>query len=703
MFKGMKSFRNAVALAGLGLVLSPGPTHAQDPSGDLARPTPVLSGVVVTATRMGEDSLLVPAAIDVIDASDIQRAQPRINLSESLQRVPGVVARDRQNFAQDLQISIRGFGARSTFGVRGVRLYTDGIPATMPDGQGQVSHFALDAAQRIEVLRGPFSALYGNSSGGVIALYSAEASDHPTFGLEFDAGSHGTSRSSASWQTRWGVDDTDSLVTGVSHLETDGFRRHSRAQRTSGQIILKGGLGNDGSYTLLANVLNLRADDPQGLTAAELSGDRRAASPGAINFDTRKAVAQQQVGARLEHELSAQSTLSVNAYLGQRRTQQMLSVPVAAQTGSPLNGGGAIDLDRNFHGIDARWRWSGTFADQPASFTTGVEYELSDERRQGFENFVGTALGVVGALRRDEDNRVSGRAVYAQADWQPGDRWRFNVGIRNSRVRFASRDAYVSAFNPDDSGRLEYRKTAPVAGVLFRLTPTTSVYANAGGGFETPTFAELAYRNDGLSGLNSNLRAARSDNVELGFRSRRERRELSAALFESCTRDELVVVSNVGGRSTYGNASLSLRRGAEFSYSNALSKRWHVATALTHLDAHYVGGRDIPGLARNSAWAELRFSPDEYVDLLLEVRFVGRVFTNDANTAQAPGYATLDVGVEKRITLAGLDWRGFARLNNVLDREIIGSVIVNDANGRYFEPAPGRNWIVGINAARSFN
>lgn len=702
MVKAMKSFRNATLLAGFGLALSPGAMLAKDLPQEPVKPSAVLAGVVVTATRTGEDPLLVPAAIDVIEGADIQRAQPRINLSETLQRVPGVVARDRQNFAQDLQISIRGFGARSTFGVRGVRLYTDGIPATMPDGQGQVSHFALDAAQRIEVLRGPFSALYGNSSGGVIALYSAEASHQPTLGLEFDAGSHGTSRNSASWQTRWGVDDADSLVAGVSHLETEGFRRHSRAQRTSGQIILKGGLGIDGSYTLLANTLDLQADDPQGLTTAELAGDRRAAAPGALNFDTRKTVSQQQAGARLDHALSAQSTLSVTAYLGKRRTQQMLSVPVAAQTGSPLNGGGAIDLDRNFHGVDARWRWSGTFADQPVSLTTGVEYELSDERRQGFENFVGTALGVVGALRRDEDNRVSGLALYAQADWQPSDRWRLNVGIRNSRVRFASRDAYVSALNPDDSGRLEYRKTAPVAGVLFRLTPTTSVYANAGGGFETPTFAELAYRNDGLSGLNSSLRAARSDNVELGFRSRRERRELSAALFESRTRDELVVVSNVGGRSTYGNAGLSRRRGAEFSYSNALSEHWHVATALTYLDAHYEGGRDIPGLARNSAWAELRFSPTANLDFLLEGRFVDRVFANDANTARAPGYATFDVGAEKRITLAGLDWRGFARLNNVLDREFIGSVIVNDANGRYFEPAPGRNWIVGINAARSF-
>ena len=702
MVEVMKSSRNPAVLAGLGLALLPGATLAQDDN-----KAATLPGVVVTATRYGEDPLLVPAAIDVIDASDIQRAQPRINLSESLQRVPGVVARDRQNYAQDLQISIRGFGARSTFGVRGVRLYTDGIPATMPDGQGQVSHFALDAAQRIEVLRGPFSALYGNSSGGVIALYSADPPSVPTLGLEFDAGSHGTSRSLASWQTRWGDDEQGSLVAGLSRMETDGYRRHSRAQRTSGQATLKGELGSEGRFTLLANMLDLQADDPQGLTAAELSGDRRAASPGALNFDTRKSVAQQQVGARLEHALSSQSTLFLTTYLGNRRTQQMLSVPVAAQTGSALNGGGAIDLDRDYHGVDARWRWSGDVADQPVSLTTGIEYEVSDERRLGFENFLGSARGVVGALRRDEDNRVSGRAVYAQADWQPADRWRLNVGVRGSRVRFDSRDAYITARNPDDSGRLEFRKVTPVAGILFRLTPTTSVYANAGSGFETPTFAELAYRNDGLSGLNTQLRAARSSNVELGFRSRRagsagrEGRGISAALFQSRTRDELAVVSNLGGRSTFENAGLSRRRGAEFAYANSLSDRWRLAANYTYLDAHYVDGGDIPGLSRHQAWAELRFSPDADLDILLEGRFVDRVFANDANNAAAPAYATFDLGIERRMAFAGLEWRGFARLNNLLDRNVIGSVIVNDANGRYFEPAPGRHWIIGITAKKS--
>ena len=656
----------------------------------------------MTATRIAKPAFDVPASITAIPIGSPTADTPNINASEYLRQIPGVLARDRQNFAQDLQISIRGFGARSTFGVRGVRLYTDGIPATMPDGQGQVSHFALDAAQRIEVLRGPFSALYGNSSGGVIALYSADAPAKPALGFELDAGSYDTSRSSASWRTRWGVDDQGSLVAGLSHLQTQGYRRHSRAQRSNGQVTLKGELGGDTHFTLLANMLDLQADDPQGLTAAELTGDRRAAAPGALNFNTRKTVSQQQIGARLDHALSAQSTLVVTSYLGKRRTQQMLSVPVAAQTGSPLNGGGAIDLDRNYQGLDARWRWSGSVADQPASLTFGIEYEASDEQRQGFENFVGSTRGVVGALRRDEANRVSGLAAYAQADWQPTDRWVLNVGLRNSRVRFDSRDAYITALNPDDSGKLQYRKTAPVAGILFRLTPTTSLYANAGSGFETPTFAELAYRNDGLSGLNSSLRAARSNNVELGFRSRAERREISAALFESRTHDELVVVSNLGGRSTFGNAGLSRRRGAEFSYSNQLSTHWHVATAYTYLDARFVGGRDIPGLSRHQAWAELRFSPAVNLDFLLEGRFVDRVFTNDANTAAAASYATFDLGVERRLQLGGVEWRGFARINNLLDRDVIGSVIVNDANGRYFEPAPGRNWMVGINASRSF-
>ncbi|MGH8074383.1 MAG: TonB-dependent receptor family protein [Lysobacter sp.] len=680
-----------------------------------------LDPVVVTATRNPDDALLIPAAIDVITAQQIGRAQPKIDLSESLQRVPGVVARDRQNQAQDLQISVRGFGARATFGVRGVRLYTDGIPATMPDGQGQVSHFPLESAGRIEVLRGPFSALYGNASGGVISLFTADAPDQPLLRAGLVAGDDGLQRSSISFHTPTGHRDDGDFLLDLVNVDSDGYRDHSAARRSSGQALLRGTFASDGRYTLLLNSLDLEADDPQGLTSEQLQGDRRAASDGALTFDTRKTVRQHQLGARIEQDLSASHAYAVTAYGGNRQTTQMLSVPVAVQRNTPLHNGGAIDLDRDYFGIDSRWRWSTQLWQRPFSVTTGLDYEVSDERRLGNENFIGERVGVVGALRRDERNRVTARDVYVQADWEPADRWRINVGARHSRVEFDSNDHFITDINPDDSGALEYSRTSPVAGVLFRATDWLSVYANTGGGFETPTFSELAYRSDGQGGLNDDLRPARSRNHEIGLRARTDRLDWSAAVFQSRTEDELVVVANDGGRSIYGNAGISRRRGLELAASGELAEQWHFASSYTLLDARYLSdfavcaeapcgeedrlieaGRHIPGLSRHAAWAELRWSPSEHTDILLDGRFVDRVYVDDGNSEAAPAYTRFDLAAERRFSAAGLDWRGFVRINNLFDRDIIGSVIVNSGGGRYYEPSPGRNWLVGLSASRSF-
>ena len=696
------------------------PAGRADAKGSAAAQATELDRVVVTATRQPDDSLLVPAAIDVIDREDIHRAQPAISLSESLQRVPGVVARDRQNEAQGLQVSIRGFGARSTFGIRGVRLYTDGIPATMPDGQGQVSHFMLESADRIEVLRGPFSALYGNSSGGVISVFSADAPAAPELSAGFVAGDHGLRRSSLSFHAPWGGRQDGGAMLDLVDIDSDGFRQHSASRQQSGQALLKGAFGSDGHYTVLLNSHELRADDPQGLTAQQLHGDRRAASQGALAFDTRKTVDQDQFGAHVEQALSEHHALALTVFTGRRETTQMLSIPVFVQA-DPLQGGGAIDLDRHYDGADLRWRWSANAWGRPFSLTTGVEYAVSDERRRGYENFAGDRLGVYGALRRDEDNRVTGRDAYVQAGWQPADRWRINLGARHSQVRFVSNDDYVTASNPDDSGRLQYSRTSPVAGVLFRATPRVSVYANAGGGFETPTFSELAYRSDGTSGLND-LRSARSRNAEVGVRGRGATLEYSAALFDSRTRDELVVVANEGGRSIYANAGTTRRRGAELSLSGALSPRWHYAAAYTFLDARYASdfaacgaapcgddalliaaGHRIPGLSRHSAWAELRWSVGTDADLIVDGRFADRVYVDDGNDDSAPAYAVFDLAAERRFDAFGLRWRGFARIDNLFDREYVGSVIVNDGNGRYYEPAPGRGWVVGLSAGKAFD
>ena len=661
-----------------------------------------LERVVVTATRHADDALLVPAAVDVVDAADLHRAQPGLSLSESLQRVPGVVARDRQNQAQGLQVSIRGFGARSTFGIRGVRLYTDGIPATMPDGQGQVSHFMLESADRIEVLRGPFSALYGNSSGGVISVSSVDPPATPELALGMDTGSDGLRRGSLSWHAPWRGDRDGGVLVDADHVEGAGFRDHSASRQATEQALLKGAFGEGGRYAVLLNSHDLRADDPQGLAAAQLRGDRSAASQGALVFDTRKTVHQDQAGVNVEFPLATHHVLALTAYGGSRKTTQMLSIPVFVQA-DPLQGGGAIDLDRRYGGADLRWRWSTQMLGRPFSLVAGVEYNVSDEHRRGYENFIGDRLGVVGALRRDEDNRVSGRDGYMQADWQPGDRWRINLGLRHSQVEFASDDAYITADNPDDSGRLLYSRTSPVAGVLFRLTPTTSVYANAGGGFETPTFSELAYRADGASGFND-LRAARSRNAEVGVRGRGRQLQYSAALFDSRTRGELVVVANEGGRSIYANAGITRRRGAELSLSGTLSPHWRYAAAYTFLDARHGGeGRRIPGLSRHAAWAELRRVVGPDTDLMLDGRFADRVYVDDDSDERAPAYAVFDLAAERRFRAFGLHWRGYARIDNLFDREYVGSVIVNDGNGRYYEPAPGRGWVIGLQVRKTFD
>ncbi|HYJ32674.1 MAG TPA: TonB-dependent receptor [Candidatus Binatia bacterium] len=686
----------AKALAVL-LLLLPATCGAARAPGDTVV---VLPPVVVTPTRAAEDPLLVPAAVDRVDSTALARARPRLNLAESLPRIPGVLARDRQNEAQDLQISIRGFGARSTFGVRGVRLYADGIPATMPDGQGQVSHFLLDAADRIEVLRGPFSALYGNASGGVIQIFSADPPPRAEWRAGSYAGSDRLARGSFGLRGPWEGARGGYVIDGAGVSE-EGFRHHSASRRTSAQALLRGGFGSGGAWRLALNGLDARADDPQGLTVNELARDRRAASPGALAFNTRKTTRQGQAGGRVEGKALG-SLWSAGGYAGSRAVVQFLAVPVAAQA-NPLHGGGVVDLDRGYYGFDARARRQGLLGVGGLALTAGMERQVVNERRRGYENFVGSRLGVRGALRRDQEDRVGSVDEYVQAEWAPGARWRADAGARHSEIRFRSRDRYVNAQNPDDSGALEYRRTTPVAGVLWRATEAISLFANAGKGFETPTLNELAYRPDSSSGLNTALRPARSDDAEAGIRGRGAGGSYGLCGFIARTDDELVVASSLGGRTVYSNAARTLRKGVEASWVGALGSRWRATVAATWLDARFrrafgavAEGSRIPGIPRADGFIELRWLPCAAVDLAASVTAVDRVATNDANTSSAPGYATVDLSGEARQRIGGALVTAFVRVTNALDRATVGSVIVNEANGRYFEPAPGRGWVAGI-------
>ncbi|RYD16030.1 MAG: TonB-dependent receptor [Lysobacteraceae bacterium] len=668
--------------------------------------------VVVTATRTEQAAYDVPASVDVVEIES-ERDAAGVNLSEVLGLVPGVLARNRGNYAQDEQVSIRGFGARSTFGVRGVRLYVDGIPATMPDGQGQVSHFHFGTAERVEILRGPFSALYGNSSGGVIELFTADGGDPARVDLGLVGAGHGFSRVSANARGAAGVFDYN---VGVTHFQTDGWRAHSEVRRESGNAKLGWTIGDGARLTLVANALSIpEAKDPLGLTHEQFDADPDQVASVAELYATRKSVRQQQLGAIWEQTLAAGHSLRLLAYGGQREIEQFLSVPVGAQ-GNPLHSGGVIDLGSDYAGSDLRWTWRGELAAKRFELTAGLSADRQRQHRLGFENFIGDVLGVRGALRRDEIDTVRNADQYVQASWRFVDAWSLNAGLRHSEVRFDARDRYVTAANPDDSGRVEHAATTPVAGLLWRAHPRAHLYASWGKGFETPTFSELGYRADGGAGLAFDLDPARSDNAEIGAKLRpSDRIEANLALFEADTRDEIGVASSAGGRTTYRNIGKARRRGVEAAMSMQLARDWNLQLAWTRLDARFRTGflacegtpctepdvpvaaaARIPGTPSSMLAVALRHGGESGWRASVQGDYVSDVVVDDLGSDAAPAHAVFGASVGYAFGLEAGRMDAFARIDNLFDHRHVGSVIVNDGNGRWFEPAAGRTLVVGV-------
>lgn len=668
--------------------------------------------VVVTATRLPESSFEVPASIDVISGERFHDDTLAVNLSEGLSGVAGLSARDRQNYAQDTQISVRGFGTRSSFGIRGVRLFADDIPASQPDGQGQISHFNLASADRVEVLRGPFSALYGNSSGGVIRIFTADGRDPASVYGGFAGGSFDTYRESLGAQGKLGIADYN---LAYSNFRTEGFRDHSAAQRRSFNGKLNLQLGDADRVSLVLNDFRSpEALDPLGLTRAQFDANPEQAAPQADQYNTRKSVEQTQGGVTWTHRISDAQSTELVGYYGSRGIVQFLAIPAAPQ-GNPTHSGGVIDLGTNYGGSEARWRYRGGDAEHPWSIVAGLSYDDLRQHREGYENFIGSELGVRGTQRRNEIDTVYSFDQYVQGSWRFADRWDAQLGVRHSHVAFKSDDHYVTSDNPDDSGKTHYAATTPVAGLMYRASDSAHFYAAYGRGFETPTFAELAYRPDG-AGLNFELNAARSNNAELGAKFRfgaATRAQL--AVFDTETRNELIVLSNSGGRTTYGNAGRTRRQGAEAELSSKLAERWHVEFAYTLLNAKVredyqacsgtpctalnttiPAGNRIPGIAESNAYAALKWGADTGWHAGLDLRYLSRVAVNDANSESAPSYATVGLDGGYVFDLPSVRVRTFVNLDNLLDRDYVGSVIVNDGNGRYYEPGPGLSVLAGF-------
>ena len=674
-----------------------------------------LATIVITATRAPQSSEELPVSIDRIDQREITQGQMQVNLSETLDTIPGLSVQNRQNYAQDLQLSVRGFGARSQFGVRGVRLYSDGIPGTMPDGQGQFSHFDLGSAQHIEVLRGPFSALYGNSSGGVIAVFTEDG--QPGFGLTgtVEAGSLATQRYALKAD---GDNGGVNYVVDASHFHTDGYRDHSEAERNLFNSKVRFDLDGASKLTLVANAITTPSNqDPLGLTRAQLATDPTQAGVNAVAYNSRKSLDQEQLGAIYERELTTSDTLQATVYSGHRATTQFQAIPASTE-GSPNNPGGVIDLDRFFAGTDIHLTDRRELLGGPLQWTAGVSYDNLEEHRKGFTNFIGTELGVEGVLRRHENNRVYDLDEYLQAQWNPIDRWRAIAGVRNSVVEVSDRNL-LSVRGNSDSG-VRYAAINPVAGIVFRAAPLWHLYGSYGRGFETPTLNDLAYRStDGsIPGLNLGLKPARSDNYEVGLKAGNPRLHADLAGFFVQTQDELAVQANAAGRSVFENIGETERKGAEagidagfgggfssrvaYTYINAVTAQPYTSCAGAPCRGLVIPtGSHLPAVPEDQIYAALNWAyvPRGFT-ATLEVISRAQIFADDRNSQAAGAYTIANLRFGLAQQTPGWHFTEFARIDNIGNRAYVGSVIVNETNLRFFEPEPGRTFDLMFTVAR---
>ena len=661
-----------------------------------------LEGVVVSASRAEQRSFDAPASIQSVERDVIQEGGPQVNLSESLNRVPGLTILNRQNYAQDLQVSIRGFGARTAFGIRGVRLLIDGIPATTPDGQGQGSSISLPSTERIEVLRGPLAQLYGNSAGGVIQAFTREAPEVPEFMYQYYGGSYGMHRND--WQYA-GKNGGVGIVADYSTFDTNGYRDNSTTQRKQFNGKLNFGPDEKTRVNLIFNQFDMPlAQDPAGLTSSELASNPQQAGSSTVSTRTRKIVLQNQVGSTLLHQLDDSRSITARAYFGTRDNTQYQSTNKW------------VGLNRSFYGVGLQYNEKLNLGSMPVRWAAGYEFDRSREYRQGGA----ASLGEKTSTTRSEDNQAESSDLFAQATAMVSEQFSLTGGARYSTVRMLSEDYYLSDGN--GSGNISYSSVNPVLGVTWHANDNLNIYANYGKGFETPTLAEMAYNGSSLPSFNTSVGAASSQHYELGAKwipSPRSR--LDFTLFQINTTDEIVIASNSSGISTYKNAPGTSRLGWELAFRSLLTENLRAQVSASAIDAQFTqtfssyrsstaitvnSGNKIPGIPQQFLFGELLWAQNGAsinrrkstagLQGGVEAVSAGRLYADDTNTASADGYTTFNLKASHGWVVGKGSLTAYARADNVTDQRYVGSVIVNQSSQQYYEPAPGFNWTLGL-------
>lgn len=643
-----------------------------------------LAPLLITSPRSTTRWLSTPAAVTVIDAGAVPGEQ-NLALDALLARVPGVFSLNRYNLAQGLRPAIRGFGARGNFGVRGIRVLVDGVPLTMPDGQTELDGLDLGLVERMEVLRGPASVLYGNAAGGVLAIETREPPTLPSMQLDLSAAGLGYQR------TRGEIGGSDGNLGGLLAFNStvlDGYRQHGRAQTNS----LTGKLrwyAPTGRFRLNFNAIDNRAEDPGGLTAAEVKADRRQAAPNNLRFDADEYIRQQRLGLVWDGYAAGADEYQLRSYLGHREFGNRLGFATSGQT----------TFERYFSGVGGQYSHHRQLIGLPHRITTGFDLEAQRDDRRRYDNLFGER----GQSRQQQDESALSQGLFIEDQIDLSEQWRATLGLRYDQVRLAVDDFYL-VDNRDDSGSRSLEDWNYSAGLSYRVTPQQSLYARLASSFETPTISELGNPQGG--GFNSALQPARALSRELGIKGEWPALRYALSVYRIELEDELVGFSlpTQPGRNFYRNAGQSRRDGLELSLDWQFADAWRWSAAYAYNRYHFedyqttagdFSGKRIPGTPRQTLFSELAYE-HQGAYVRLGVTAQAQVYANDANSQSAPGNAVFNLRLGKRFQLGEQSLEPYLGVDNLLGRDYFDNLRINDGNARYFEPGPGRTLYAGL-------
>ena len=651
--------------------------------------------ITINATRVEKNPDEIPAAVSTIGQDEIQLGRQQLSLDESLRGVPGLFSMNGNNFAQDLRVSIRGFGARSSFGIRGIKIIVDGIPETLPDGQGSVDGVDIGSASRIDVIRGPVSSLYGNASGGAILIESERGPAIPFVETRATLGEYNYEN----LQLKTGGETGNlNYMVNLSDMSIDGYRDHSEFENKQFNGRFEYSLSNSSSLlTSIHHTDQPKAKDPGGITAEDAEDDRRQARERNVIFDAGEELKQTRVGLLYKTSLKQGRDIEARVYNTTKDFDNKL----------PFVDGGAVSLDRDFTGGGIKYIVEDVVGGMNNRLLLGFDYDLQDDDRRRFENNSGT----IGARTFDQNEEVTSIGTYLQNETRLTDLVELTVGVRYDEVRFDVDDKFLS--DGDDSGRVTLDQISPMVGISVKQGDNTHLYATISTAFETPTTTEFANPTGG--GFNQGLDPQESTNYEVGIKVSTVDYRFEVALFHIEVDDELIPfeLADQPGRTFYENAGSSTRDGLEVFYSRQLTDELKFSSAYTYSDFKFdsftdadgdeFDGNDIAGIPENLLHFDLSWFGDSGFYAVWSTTYTDALFADNANDARVDSSRVSDIRMGHNGFYDDWEISSFLGVNNLFDEEYNSNVRINAFGGRYFEPAPDQNSYIGITIRKRFS